>query len=84
MKTVYQEHGYYIVNENNQFHSYNDEPAILIESYDEFEEVGEEVITRKVEGYKAWYKNGVLHRENGPAIIRNNGSEYYYLNGEIQ
>ena len=31
-------------------------------------------------GAKAWYKNGKWHRENGPAIIKCDGTEYYYLN----
>jgi hypothetical protein len=29
--------------------------------------------------YKAWYLNGILHRENGPAVIHSNGKEEYAL-----
>jgi len=29
---------------------------------------------------EVWYKDGKLHREDGPAIIYGNGQEYYYLN----
>jgi len=28
-----------------------------------------------------WRLNGSLHREDGPAIVFKNGSEYWYLNG---
>jgi len=31
----------------------------------------------------AWYKNGELHRESGPAVIYPNGSQYWYKNGEL-
>ena len=33
-------------------------------------------------GYMAWYKNNVRHRENGPAIIWPDGHQDYYFNGE--
>jgi len=32
-------------------------------------------------GTKMWYKNGELHREDGPAVIHPDGTEEYYLNG---
>ena len=32
-------------------------------------------------GHKAWYLNGKLHREDGPAIEFNDGSKEWYLNG---
>jgi hypothetical protein len=35
------------------------------------------------EGYKAWYLNGILHREDGPAIEVANGDKSWYLNGKI-
>ena len=31
-------------------------------------------------GNKYWYLNGILHREDGPAIERANGTKYWYLN----
>ena len=30
-------------------------------------------------GYLSYYKHGVWHRENGPAVIRSNGNVEYYL-----
>ena len=33
-------------------------------------------------GTKMWRLNGSLHREDGPAIVFKNGSEYWYLNGK--
>ncbi len=32
-------------------------------------------------GRKEWYLNGLLHREDGPAIERRNGTKHWYLNG---
>jgi len=81
MKKVEVQNGYYIVNELNQFHSYNDEPAIVIETYMELNETNEDV---QVPGYKAWYHNGQLHREGAPAVIHDDGREYNYLKGDIQ
>jgi hypothetical protein len=34
------------------------------------------------DGHKEWWLNGELHREDGPAIERPNGSNYWWLNGE--
>ena len=33
------------------------------------------------EGTLEWYKNGILHRTNRPAIVRPDGSEEYWING---
>ena len=33
-------------------------------------------------GYKEWYLNDKLHREDGPAVECANGSKWWYLNGE--
>jgi N-acetylneuraminic acid mutarotase len=33
-------------------------------------------------GDKAWYLNGELHREDGPAIEYANGDKHWFLNGE--
>ncbi len=81
MKRVEVTNGYYIVNDLNQYHSYDDEPAVVIETHEEFNET-EELIT--VFGYKAWYQNGQLHREGNPAVIHEDGREYFYLKGDIQ
>lgn len=32
-------------------------------------------------GTTRWYKNGELHRENGPAYIDKNGTKVWYQNG---
>jgi hypothetical protein len=33
-------------------------------------------------GTQRWWKNGLLHREDGPAVIYLDGYESWYLNGE--
>ena len=33
------------------------------------------------DGDEYWYKNGILHREDGPAVIRLNDSKIWYKNG---
>lgn len=30
-----------------------------------------------------WYRNGKLHRENGPAIEFANGDKHWYINGKL-
>ena len=32
---------------------------------------------------KIWKKNGKFHREDGPAVIYYDGSEFWYLNGKL-
>jgi hypothetical protein len=68
--------GYYTINEYGRFHSYNDEPAISIETFTSIDPDGQEYV---FEGYKSWLSDGKLHRENGPAVIRDDGKEYYYI-----
>ena len=34
-------------------------------------------------GHKIWYKNGKLHREDGPACEYTNGTKYWYKNGKL-
>lgn len=34
------------------------------------------------DGFKAWYLDGKLHQEDGPAIEYANGFTKWYLNGE--
>jgi hypothetical protein len=52
----------YTKNDMNQYHSYNDMPAI-----------------EYLDGSsKIWYKNGLIHRENQPAIITKDTDEYYF------
>jgi hypothetical protein len=33
-------------------------------------------------GYKAWYLNGELHREYGPACEYSNGTKEWFINGQ--
>lgn len=33
------------------------------------------------DGSIRWYREGRLHREDGPALVCPNGTEYWYLNG---
>jgi len=33
-------------------------------------------------GTKIWYKNGNLHREDGPAVVWINGNKSWYLDGK--
>jgi len=35
------------------------------------------------DGIKQWFKNGIRHRENGPARIIPDGAKYWYQNGKI-
>jgi len=34
-------------------------------------------------GYKEWYLNGKLHREDGPAFEYADGSKFWYINGKL-
>ena len=40
---------------------------------------GPAVITRY---YNLWYKNGIIHREDGPAVEWHHGSKEFYLDGK--
>ena len=33
-------------------------------------------------GTKCWYKDGELHREDGPALIYSDGAQLWYKEGE--
>ena len=35
------------------------------------------------DGTQRWYKDGIAHREDGPAKIESDGSEYWFLNGKL-
>ena len=35
------------------------------------------------DGHKAWYLNGKIHREDGPAIENTKGHKYWYLNNKL-
>jgi len=34
------------------------------------------------DGTERWYKDGLLHREDGPAVIFKDGTEYWYKAGQ--
>ena len=34
-------------------------------------------------GSREWHLNGLLHREDGPAVEAINGSKFWYLNGKL-
>ena len=34
------------------------------------------------EGTKYWYKNGKIHRDDGPAVIHPDGTQYWLKNGK--
>ena len=34
-------------------------------------------------GTKCWYKNGLAHREDGPAVIDRDGTQYWYKDGSL-
>jgi len=36
---------------------------------------------KRVDGAIFWYQNGILHREDGPAIEQESGEKYWYQNG---
>jgi hypothetical protein len=36
-----------------------------------------------IDGSKLWYKDGVLHREDGPAIEHANGDKFWYRDGKL-
>ena len=42
----------------------------------------ESITGGRVEGKKYWYRNGELHRDDGPAVEWSNGSKHWYKNGE--
>lgn len=67
-----QEHWYYITNEIWQFHSFDDEPAIVVNSYETIEIVWGEEMVIGTEWYKARYNNGErlrTERDNGEVFI---------------
>lgn len=39
--------------------------------------------TKLVDGDKAWWLNGKLHREDGPAVEHLNGDKAWFVNGEL-
>jgi len=42
-----------------------------------------EVVVDKVKGYKIWFKENKIHREDGPAVEYDDGSKIWLVNGVI-
>ena len=36
-----------------------------------------------IQGTKEWYKNGKLHREDGPAVIHSDGFKMWLIKGKL-
>ena len=49
---------------------------------DEFEKKAGSVLVVDAAGDKQWYRNGELHREDGPAIEWDDGNKEWYRNGQ--
>ncbi len=39
-------------------------------------------VSKNLSGDTRWYLNGELHREDGPAIVCDDGHKEWYLNGQ--
>jgi len=39
-------------------------------------------IVRAADGRKEWWKDGVLHREDGPAVVWADGTQEWWVNGK--
>ena len=44
-------------------------------------ESGADEVRVYADGERWWYRDGLLHREDGPAIGGSDGSRWWYLNG---
>ena len=53
------------VDSNGNYHSYDDQPAII----------------RDNGKTRFWYRNGVIHREDGPAVIWADGTQDWMIDG---
>lgn len=77
LKNVRKETGFYYivhytVDEENRYHSYNDNPAFV-----KYETIGKSY-------EKKWYKNGVLHRDNDEPALINVHLRCYYTDGVLK
>ena len=72
------QHWYFTTDELGRFHSFDWEPAIVENSYEEIEKIWEEEIVRTIDWYKAWYTNGVIDR-----VERNSWEIFTYTNWEL-
>jgi hypothetical protein len=83
-----------ILDGEHEFHRMSIENPIFVDIYelikdDTFQvleieiEDGDPYIASLSDGTKMYYKDGKLHRANGPAVIKADGREEWYLNGEL-
>lgn len=67
---------------NGLLHSFNDQPAVSYHHYNK--KIYDKYDTHPYppSGVKQYYSHGVLHRDNGPAVIYPNGLLLYYRDGK--
>lgn len=46
--------------------------------------VGDEPAVVYADGTKWWYREGLIHRDNGPAVVHPNGAQEWWLNNQRQ
>jgi len=71
MERIEQEHGYYTIDELGRFHSYNDEPAIVVADHVANDMNG---TPTPVNWYRSWYENGKMirsERNTGEVFLAN-------------
>lgn len=71
-------HWYFTTDEEWRFHSFDNEPAIVENSYEEIEKIWEEEMVNVISWYKAWYTNWVVDR-----VERDSWEVFTYTNGEL-
>jgi len=74
-------------NDEGEYHSFNDKPAIVYNNGNKFwfkkgRIRRENAPAIKSIGGRWWYKEGKLHRIDGPAIEYISGFEYWYYEGK--
>lgn len=50
--------GYYTINDAKRFHSFDEQPAVLVTDHEETDITNGETVF--VKGYRAWYNDGEL------------------------
>jgi hypothetical protein len=71
MKKIIITNGWYTIDEEGRYQSYDGAPAIHINSNIEIDEFGNEIVHN---GYLAWYEAGKLHRLGTPAVIKHSSN----------
>lgn len=60
---------------------FNENGKVIYVSYKDLEDPGYEYKEYTL-GIKKWYRNGELHREEGPAVIYDNGKKEWWIHGK--